>query len=134
MAPRQIGWAYDDVPEHILMPVARAIANASGGWGTWTVVVSPEHHAHLDRAGWSKADVRQFLFDHSTRTVADIKRNGWAPGPITPEDETKETRPLQSPDQILLTMGGGGAGQFTIVIPAWGGSGLSNPVTKKIRA
>src|SRR5262249_25681831 len=71
------GGGRNPTPENILRPVARGLLNVSmASWGCWTVIIGPESHGFLDRAGWSKADVRQFLFDCTRRTVADLKRAG----------------------------------------------------------
>ena len=56
-------------------------------------MLPPENAEDLVRAGWTKADLRNALFERTTRTVAWSKRQGRSEdalkgsrgGPITPE-------------------------------------------------
>ncbi len=40
------------------------------------VVLGPEHAAMFARAGWSKSDVRQFVYEHASRTRAELAAVG----------------------------------------------------------
>ncbi len=44
------------------------------------ITIPPELMAHIDRDGWSKADLRQALFERTTRSQAWVKEQGWASG------------------------------------------------------
>ncbi len=140
MPPQQVLWGDDGVPEHILDALVRALSLPSPfpvSWH-WAVLVSPEHHAFLERAGWSKADVRRYLFERVRVPVAELKRSFLIDGPIVAGDERTAAPRFQSPDQILVLLAGGEAGQFSAIIPnvakpPKAQDRVSVPVTKRIR-
>jgi hypothetical protein len=85
------------------------------------LVIPPESAEYFVKDGWSKADIREAIFERTTRTVAWAKRNGWAPpgGPIDPRggdvlpgDDEIPIAVASSPDRILLVVAGGPAGAF----------------------
>ncbi len=95
------------------------------------VLLPPECVEHFVRDGWSKADIRQAIFERGARTVAWAKRNGWMSGPspidprggdVLPGDEEKQINVAASPDEILLVVTGGPAGAFVHGIFSYGGS------------
>jgi hypothetical protein len=67
-------------PEHILNTIADAMSY--GGAPHYfrkypsLVVMGPEHANILARQGWSKARVKQYLWEHFGRTLGDMKRMG----------------------------------------------------------
>jgi hypothetical protein len=64
-------------PERLLTCFADAMAGlGSLSPGRSLIVFAPEHAAHLRRAGWSRARVQQWLYDHAWRSLADLKRGG----------------------------------------------------------
>jgi hypothetical protein len=133
---------------------ARELA-ASLGWsmgGLWNdkhwplycetmLVVGPEHAATFGADGWSKDDVRRFLFEAIRRPYGDclpdarggessiLRFRGHPPAPDT------RVPKFPSPAEIFLVVAGGRAGRFSCALPGWlatrNGSRL---VTKPIRA
>src|SRR5258705_12217408 len=70
--------------------------------------------------GWPKSDIRKYIFENTTSTIAHLKRTARLPGAIKAEDETA-TRPLVlTPDDILVVAAGGRARSFPCYIPGWG--------------
>ena len=69
-----------DTPEGVLLGMADAISNKGSmqiiGQQDLVVVLAGEHMKIMRDAGWSKAQVKQFLYDHAWRSVADLKRAG----------------------------------------------------------
>ena len=64
-------------PERLLTCFADAMAGlGSMSPGRSVIVFAPEHATHLQRAGWSRAHVQQWLYDHAWRPLADLKRGG----------------------------------------------------------
>ena len=64
-------------PEQILDSVADAMANyGSISIGQSVVVLSPEHARIVAGAGWSKADVQDYLFAQAVRPLAGMQRVG----------------------------------------------------------
>ena len=83
--------------------------------------------------GWSKSDVRQFLFQRVRRSVADLKSVEVIKGDPEPGDDQRFIQLLTSADDILLVFGGGPEGPVCAVIPSWGPKVASTAVTKAIR-
>jgi hypothetical protein len=108
------------------------------------LVLSPEHAKTIARDGWSKQDVRQYLYDHVVRQpdqpAAGKERSGGSP--FRPRDRmAKWTTPdgairkFRSPDTILIVVAGGTAGRLSVIIPGWVSEELagSSPVSHLIR-
>ena len=103
------------------------------GQPNYCVVLAGEHMRTIAADGWSKADIRKFIFENTTNTVAHFKRTGRLPGAVRPEDETA-TRPLVlTPDDILVVAAGGRAGSFSCFIPGWASRTASEAVTVVIK-
>ena len=101
------------------------------------MVIGPEHAATIAAKGWTRHDVRSFLWMNTRNTFADItfshrygkiynrnlprwyRRELDARIPIVPE-----------PDNIHLFVAGGEAGRFSAFIPGWGH--MTNPVLRGI--
>ncbi len=123
-------------PEALLLTFADSMA-ALGSFspGRSVVVVAPEHAAKL--AGWSRDQVKRFLFDNAVRDLATLKRTGkiednpeaerdwtgkWqASGDTTihPGDDRIMVHRGWSPDDILVLVGGGTAGGHSMFFPSW---------------
>ena len=103
------------------------------GQPNYCLVVGGEHMRTIAGDKWTKADIRQFVFDHTKTSVAHLRRTAKMPGALAPEDETTR-RPLVSrPEDLLVIAAGGRAGSFSAYIPGWGARTTSEAVTKLIR-
>jgi hypothetical protein len=103
------------------------------GQPNYCVVLGGEHMRTIAADGWSKADIRKFIFENTTNTIAHFKQTARIPGAVKPGDETA-TRPLvQSPDDILVVAAGGRAGSFSCFIPGWASRTSSEAVTVVIK-
>ena len=60
------------------------------------MALSPEHAHLFARAGWTKADVRQFIYDHSVRTRAELA----AVGKDAISRQTRWRLPAAHPDAV----------------------------------
>jgi hypothetical protein len=103
------------------------------GQPNYCVVLAGEHMRTIGADGWSKADIRKFIFENSTNTVAHFKRTARMPGAVKPEDETANRPIVQSPDDILVVAAGGRAGSFSCFIPGWASRTSSEAVTVVIK-
>lgn len=56
--------------------------------------------------GWSKGDVREYLYPRIRRSVADLKRAQVIDGPLEPGDHERHVRFVPSPDDILVVYAG----------------------------
>jgi hypothetical protein len=99
----------------------------------WVVVVCPEHAAVIGRHGWSREDVKSYLFERCRRSLAALKRTGRRTGEVAPGDEEQMVPMLGGPEEILLMVAGGGAGGFSAVIPPWTGGYASRAETKEVQ-
>ncbi|MEQ1651839.1 MAG: hypothetical protein ABL897_05065, partial [Hyphomicrobium sp.] len=85
--------------------------------GNYAIVIGRQLREHLQAAGWSKADVQQFVFER-----ARIKRREWAEvgkGAVVRDRGESAYRALDSPEHLLGIAAGGPAGGFGAVIPPW---------------
>lgn len=134
-APRQIMNEWTTKPEEILETYAAEIRANMRHYSIWSgnyaVIVAPQHRSHLEAAGWSKADVAQFIFER-----ARMHRREWADvgkGAVVRNRGDMEYAALPSPEDLLVIAAGGPAGGFGAVIPPWLGP-KSKAVTAPIGA
>ena len=100
------------------------------------VVVCPEHAVTLNSDGFSKSDVRDFLFEHTgVPCVRSTTRARRVPSSAIPIEEVlidgePHYRKFKDPSQIRIIVAGGTAGKFSAVLGSWQrGSGGSQTVT-----
>jgi hypothetical protein len=111
------------------------------------LVVCPEHAKTFAQDGWSKNDLRQFLFEKIRRPLRELRPgvNGGEGAGVSmiplrnqpaepPTDETLYPK-FPALDSILIIVAGGTAGRFSAAVPglARGDSG-SRVMTKEIRS
>jgi hypothetical protein len=124
LAPRQIMNEWTTDPKEILETFAAEMrANQlhySIYGGNYAVIVPKQLRDHLQKAGWSKRDVAEFLYER-----ARVRRGEWAnvgKGSVVRDRADKVHPALESPDHLLVVAAGGPAGGFGAVIPPWMGS------------
>jgi hypothetical protein len=134
-APRQIMNEWTTEPREILETFAaemRAnLRHYSLHAGNYAIVVPKQLREHLQRAGWSKADIAAFIHER-----ARIPRREWADvgkGAVVRDRGDSIYPALESPGHLLVVAAGGPAGGFGAVIPPWLGH-KSQAVTKAIGA
>ena len=135
MGPRQLMNEWTTEPSEILDTfVAEIKANMRDYsiWaGNYAIVVPPQLRTHFEAAGWSKADIRAYVFEH-----ARIHRREWADvgkAAAVGDKGDREYAALTSPDDLLVVAAGGPAGGFGAVIPPWLGA-KSRAVTVPVGA
>ena len=99
----------------------------------YAIVLAGEHMRTIAGDGWSKREIRQFVFEHTQNSHAHLKRTERMTGAIQPGDETKLRPLVASPDDILVVAAGGRAGAFSVYIPGWSSSRSSQAVTKEVK-
>lgn len=134
-APRQLMNEWTAVPEEILDTFAaemRANMRHYSIWpGNYAIVVPPQLRAHFNAAGWSKADIRTYIFEK-----ARILRAEWAEcgkAAVVRDRGDREYAALTAPEDLLVVAAGGPAGGFGAVIAPWLGD-KSRAVTVAIGA
>jgi hypothetical protein len=102
------------------------------GQPNYVLVIAGEHMRTIADSGFSKADIRKFVFEHTQNSVAHLKRTDRVAGAVTPADETTLRPLLASPEDLLVVAAGGRAGAFSAYIPGWASRRTSEAVTKRI--
>ncbi len=135
MAPRQLMNEWTTEPSEILdtyVAEIRANMRHYSIWpGNYAIVVPPQLRTHFAAAGWTKADIRDYVFEH-----ARIRRGEWAEcgkANVVGDKADREYAALPDPDHLLVIAAGGPAGGFGAVIPPWLGH-KSRAVTAAVGA
>jgi hypothetical protein len=100
----------------------------------YMVILAGEHMRTIARDGWSKADIRRFLFEHTQNTLAHLKRTHRMAGAVQPGDEERRRPLVETPEDILVVAAGGPAGAFSAFVPGWGSKRSSQAVTVEVEA
>jgi hypothetical protein len=132
LSPTQVSNHLGHDPEAILTSFGDAMFAAGHSQSEIVIVLCPEHIGYLKSAGWSKKQVKEFLFKRSQRKVSEWVQAGTIPD-TTSEDAESLKAVGRSPDSITVVAAGGPAGAFSAIIPLWGGGSNSQSVTKQIR-
>ena len=135
MGPRQLmnEWTTDpsEILDTFVDEMKANMRNYSIWAGNYAIVIPPQLRAHFDAAGWSKADIRDYVYTH-----ARIQRREWADAGKSSAvggQGDREYAALSSPEDLLVIAAGGPAGGFGAVIPPWLGT-TSQAVTVPIAA
>ena len=123
-APRQIMNEWTREPEEILDTFASEIKANMRHYsiyaGNYAIVVPPQLRGHFEEAGWTKADIADYLHQK-----ARIQRREWATcgkGSVVGERGEREYAALTEPADLMVIAAGGPAGGFGAVIPPWLGN------------
>ena len=82
---------------------------------------------------WTKSQIKEYLFNRTQRSVADLKAAMVLKGDLEPNDEQIMIPLIPEPDDILLIFAGGEESNMSSVIPSWGPKVGSTAVTKLIK-
>lgn len=98
--------------------------------GNYALIVGKQLRDLIVAAGWSKDDVRNYIFEH-----ARVKWGDWAKvgkqAVVSRNDPEKVMRALGSPEDLLVVAAGGAAGGFGMIFPPWVGhrsKAVSHPI------
>ncbi|MDP2397288.1 MAG: hypothetical protein Q8M53_02895 [Burkholderiales bacterium] len=88
--------------------------------GNYAFVIPKQHREIFAAAGWSKQNIRDYVFEK-----ARVKRGEWRSvgkaAVAGRKDEDKVYCALRSPDDLLVVAAGGPAGGFGAILPPWYG-------------
>jgi hypothetical protein len=124
-SPHQVmnDWTRD--PRELLTTYVAAIRANMLTYSIWAgnyALIVPKQHRHvLTAAGFTKKDVRQFVFDGARVTRREWRTVGKA-AVAGRKDEDAVYTALRSPDDLLVVAAGGPAGGFGVVVPPWYGA------------
>jgi hypothetical protein len=135
-SPHQIMNEWTRDPKELLDTYAAAIrANmlTYSIWpGNYAVIVPKQHREVFARAGWTKQNVRDYVYDAARVTRREWRTVGKA-AIARRQDEDRVYAALRAPDDLLVIAAGGPAGGFGVVVPPWYGA-KSLAVTARIEA
>jgi len=122
-APRQImnEWTTDpaEILDTFVAEIKACMRHYSIYAGNYALIIPPQLRAHFAAAGWSKADIRAYVYERAV-----VRRRDWADcgkGAVVGSRGDQEYRALSAPDDLLVVAAGGPAGGFGAVIPPWFG-------------
>jgi hypothetical protein len=134
-SPRQLMNEWTTEPEQIMDTFVAEIKSSMRHYSIWAgnfaIVVPPQLRAHFEGANWSKADIRNYVFEN-----ARVHRRDWADcgkGMVVGDRGDQEYAALPTPEHLLVIAAGGPAGGFGAVIPPWFGP-KSQAVTMAVGA
>jgi len=133
--PHQVYNQLSNTAEGVLGTIADDMRISGGimGQPEYVVCLAGEHTKTIAASGWTKADIRKFLFEHTQSSHEHLKRTERMSGAIQAGDD-KKMRPLVAkPEDILVVAAGGKAGAFSCYIPGWGSKRSSQAVTKEVK-
>lgn len=128
-------------PEGVLDSIVSAMStiahNNAVSSGHCTVVLGPEHARTIAKAGWTRHDIRWYLWKYAGNRFGDLAfqhRYGKVYNRSLPRwyrrDLDSHIPAVPSPDNIHLFVAGGEAGRFSAFIPGWGH--MSTPVLRAV--
>ncbi|HLF78784.1 MAG TPA: hypothetical protein VJB57_14990 [Dehalococcoidia bacterium] len=114
------------VPEEILLTIADTMSHAgmitqvtdSRSLHSAVVVMGPEHANCIAARGWSKQDVKQFLWEHFGKTKRQLLSYGKLHRDQANEPEDAFIHSSRSPDSILLVVSGANNAGVSTVCPS----------------
>ena len=122
-------------PEGVLATACACmrICAAAGRHPQYAMVFAGEHQVIMKKAGWTREQVQNYVFEHATATLAELKNCNSIPGPLEPGDDKRKFPVVEQPSDLLVIAAGGQAGVQSCFIPGWGSKNGSQSVTKPIR-
>jgi hypothetical protein len=128
------------VPEEILNTIADSMSYA--GMITQVtddrinhsciVVMGPEHAQLIARQGWSKSDVKHYLWERFGKTKAELRRYGKLHADFQDEPEDAFIRSASGPERIWLIVAGANNGGVSTVCPGHT-IGRGRDVTREVK-
>jgi hypothetical protein len=139
------------VPEQLALDIAGTVSR-TGALIHETIsallVLGPEHARIFSRAGWSKPDLSQFIYDHAVRSRAELAAVGkdaiarqtrWRlpadhpdamPDQAQTEGHPDVVRVLNSPGAVLVAVAGANNAGVSAVIETFGPRGGPPPIVR----
>lgn len=118
------------VAKHICTPGTRADYNP----GEFIVVFNPIHRNRLAKEGWTKQDIKQYLYENARFPYSIISKCGtqvgrkrwpkWVYG--NPYDGMVPF--LRGPEDVIILAGGGNSAAHTAIFPTWLGNSKTQTV------
>jgi len=126
-----VGGAESTRPEGVLELFARVAKTARSHAGTMVVAMCPQHAEAIAKHGWTKRQVKEYLFEHTKEPLTDeewerVAQMGQRRGSSLGADKLVQTvdgvhyrLTFRAPEDVLLVVAGGNNGFFSSVISNW---------------
>ena len=131
--PEAILYAISDVAASLgtSMSTSGSVGETGTGVRQGQIVVTIAGNSALWQ-DWSKAQIRDFIFQRARRSVAELKRAQVLSADPEPGDESEMVQLIPDPSDILLVFAGGEESNMSSVIPSWGPKVACTAVTRPI--
>ena len=120
-SPLQVSTHNYSQPDEFLSIVSDAIQGMGLGPSEIVVAISPEILEYVRSSGWTKAQIKEFIFKNIHRTGLGWNAHYRTEHIFSGDDLYRSIPVVPSPDHLTLVGGGGAAGAFVSIIGAWGG-------------
>jgi hypothetical protein len=124
-APQNIAILSQD-PIAILDGIAGALMSSGSNLILFTaqplVVIGPVHATHLNRNGYDKKSIREYLWEHGTIDITDVggtdgkAMREWKARCLAVDGDRELLRPSVTPDDIGIVVAGGKSGPHSAVL------------------
>jgi hypothetical protein len=145
-APYSMSDFFNNTALGLMRTFADSMANVGSAnlyrGGEMLVVIGPEHAQDIASDGWTKQDIKYYLFEYARKSYATARQGGMYSEQVRQQlwprwiDFTRDDVmiPLvRTPDEIMVIVGGG-SGRHSAWVPGWGNVDRSRSVTKLIRS
>ena len=120
-SPHQVMNEWTHEPREILDTYAAAIRANMLTYSIWAgqlrLVMPRQQRDILAAAGWSKKEVREYVFERARVTRRRVAHRGQGGGRRAAATRTACYTALRSPDDLLVVAAGGPAGGFGVIVP-----------------
>ncbi len=125
------------VPEEILLTIADSMSYAGAIYEAppfnrnngSVVVMGPEHANIIASRGWTKREVKQFLWEHFGKTKAELRRYGKIIG-LEEEREDAFIHSSRALDSLLLVVSGAANAGVSTVCPTFVPRSVTKPIAE----
>jgi hypothetical protein len=100
------------------------------------LLVTSEGGHWMAEQGWSKSDVRSYIYEHARQPVRDMRdRGGWNMSPLPKfvhtDDDDAMVPIVNRPEDILVVVGGGHGRHMNAILTAGYNLSVTRAVTRK---
>ena len=118
-APHSVADHVNDEPPGLIESFARVARTTNYAGDAVVFVICPEHRSVFSQSGWTRAQIREAIFERTVATGQEIRATG------RHDDLELGERITLTPtlEGIWIVFAGGSAGGHSAIIPPWLGSG-----------
>ncbi len=142
-APHNINDQVSKTPQMYLGSAASTMATLGGNGlyrsglrGEQGLVLTAESAQWIAEFGWSKHDVKTYLFEHARKPVRELRdRGAWGKSPlpqfINPDDDDAMVPIVGRPEDIVVLVAGGHQRHMNALLTAGYSMSVTRPITLK---